>query len=95
MNTGVSSLLSNTVISDIDDLAFAPDGFLYAADSEATIIADLCRIDPLTGISVNLGSTGVTELNGLLAIPEPATLLLFGLGAVMLNKKSLRSPHSQ
>lgn len=72
---------------DIDSLAFSSDGYLYAADSEALAVADLYQINPLTGITTNLGSTGVTELNGLLAVPEPCTLLLLGLGGVMIRKR--------
>lgn len=89
IETGNISLVANTPLLDIDALTFAPDGYLYAADSEANYVADLYRIDPLTGVATNLGSTGLKGLNGLQAIPEPATLLFFGLGALVLcsNKR--------
>lgn len=61
------------------------DGYLYAADSQAGVVADLYRIDPLTGSMVNLGSTGIVELNGLMAVepsvvPLPSAILLCTLG---------------
>ena len=85
--TGDITLIADTPIIDIDALTFAPDGYLYAADSEAARVSNLYRIDPLTGNTVDLGSTGLYGLNGLLAVPEPATLLLFSLGAVILRRK--------
>ncbi len=84
VDTGSSSFIAETICPDIDALTYAPDGFLYAADSRAGTVADLYRIDPLTGESFNLGTTGITELNGLLAIPEPATFLLLSLGGMAL-----------
>lgn len=44
-------------------------------------------MDTLTGIAMNMGSSGVMELNGLLAIPEPATILVLALGVVIIRRK--------
>lgn len=84
--SGNASLISELNVSDIDCLTYAPDGFLYGADAYLGV-ADMYRIDPLTGQLFNLGSTGITELNGLLAIPEPVTLLLLGLGGLTLSRR--------
>lgn len=81
-----ASLISRMNVSDIDCLTYAPDGFLYGADSILGA-ADLYKIDPLTGQLFNLGTTGIIELNGLLAVPEPVTLLLLGFGGMALLRR--------
>lgn len=85
INTGSMMLVSQTICSDIDELTFAPDGYLYAIDSLGTP-ANIYRIDPSTGISVDLGTTDL-PLSGLIAIPEPATISLISLGLLALTKK--------
>jgi len=85
ITNGSVSLISNTPILDIDALTFASDGYLYATDALLTV-ADLYRVDPLTGTTVNFGSTGLTEVNGLLAIgdielvPVPSAVILGSIG---------------
>jgi hypothetical protein len=71
---------------DIDSLAFS-DGYLYAADSEAVTVADLYQINPSSGLTTNLGSTGVKELNGLATVPEPTVIP--APGAVLLGSIGL------
>ncbi len=87
LNSGSLSLINSMSVSDIDTLTFAPDGYLYGTDSLAGVVADLYQIHPVTGALTNLGSTGVTEADGLLAVPEPATVLLVGLGGLALRRR--------
>lgn len=75
METGEVALISDTPFLDIDTLTFAPDGYLYATDSEAGWAAHLYRIDPLTGTATDLGGTGITGFNGLSAVPKPAPVI--------------------
>jgi hypothetical protein len=51
-----------TIISDV---AFAPDGTLYASSPTG----DLYSIDPITGAKTLLFNTGITQLSGLAAAP--------------------------
>lgn len=62
--------------SDVDELTFGPDGFLYGVDSQAGAMTHLLRIDPATATVEDLGSTGVTEITGLVAIRQPVTLAI-------------------
>ena len=75
-------------LPDLDTLTYL-DGFLYAADSLRGFDADLYKIDPDTGLAINLGKTGVTGLNGLAAmpseIPAPASMLLLASAAIGLG----------
>ncbi len=90
MITGEASLVGVMAL-DIDTLTFASDGYLYGADSKAGIVADIYRIDPLTGVAFNIGSSGVVELNGLLAIqdtvvvPIPSAFILCSIGIVFVS----------
>jgi hypothetical protein len=61
---------------DVDDLTFGPDGFLYGVDSQAGVMTHLLRIDPATAVVEDLGSTGVTEITGLVAIRQPIALAI-------------------
>jgi hypothetical protein len=72
-------------------------GFLYNGTSWTTLSYPGSVNTYAYGISgnnivgnYNYGS-GMPAHAFIYTIPEPATLLLFGLGAIMLNKKSLRS----
>jgi hypothetical protein len=87
IETGSVSLVGIMNVSDIDTLSFGPDGFLYGTDSEAGILSELYKIDPITASVQNLGSLGLIEVNGLLAIPEPCALCLLGLGGLVLVRK--------
>jgi DNA-binding beta-propeller fold protein YncE len=90
ISTGIASLITQLPVVDIDCFTYASDGFLYGADSRADWMADLYKINPSTGELFNLGNTGITELNGLLAIPEPipapSAILLGGFGIGIVNR---------
>jgi hypothetical protein len=60
--------------AEIQALAFAPDGTLYGARDA------LFRIDPATGVPVQIGSGGYSDIRGLAVIPEPALVRLVSLG---------------
>jgi len=67
-STGVVTLVrAGLPAPDIDSLSFGPDGFLYGADSLGGVVADLYQINPMSGELQNRGSTGIIELNGVLA----------------------------
>ena len=67
INTGSLSWIANLPVTDIDTLTFSTDGHLYGVDAKAGMVAALYKIDPHTGTTVNMGSTGIKELNGLVA----------------------------
>lgn len=60
--------------AEVQALAFAPDGTLYGARDA------LFRIDPATGVTVQIGSGGYSDIRGLAVIPEPSTFYLLSLG---------------
>ena len=83
--TGVLSLIADLGVNDVDAMTYGPDGFLYAADSEGGSTSDLYQINPADGTLINLGNTGILELNGIAAIvPNPAAVWLFGSGLIGL-----------
>lgn len=86
--TGLLTSIGAMSLTDADTLAYAGDGFLYTTDALTGTISDLWRIDPNTADVVNLGSTGVAAVNGLVAVPEPSTfyLLLIGIVATFIRK---------
>ena len=55
--------------SIISDVAFAPDGTLYASSPTG----DLYTIDPITGAKTLLFNTGIAQLSGLAAAPASPT----------------------
>ncbi len=84
VSTGYLNHIMDLGVLDADDMAWL-GGYLYAADSQAGVVADLYRIDPATGATVNLGSTGIAELNGLMAVetqavPLPGASILGSIG---------------
>jgi MYXO-CTERM domain-containing protein len=85
--SGALTLVGHTGLPDVDALTLGPSGMLFGTDSVAGISADLYGIDPNTGAGIVLGNTGVVEVNGLCAIPEPGTLTLLALGALTLLRR--------
>jgi len=61
-------------------------GYLYGTDSGA----QMWKIDPTNGYKNLISSLGY-DFYGLTYVPEPATLLLLGLGAVVLRRKVIFS----
>ncbi len=65
-------------------LAFHPESnILYGIDNWS---GELYTIDITTGIPTLVGSTGLSNPLGLEFVPEPATLCLLALGALILRK---------
>lgn len=67
---------------EIQALAFGSDGTLYGARNA------LFKIDTTTGIPVEIGSGGYSDMRGLGLIPEPSSFCLFGLGMIGLLWRS-------
>lgn len=82
---------SGTLIGPIADfdlliaLDFAPNGVMYGASSQITDDS-LYIIDLDTGRGTLIGVTNA-NLEALASIPEPGTLLLLGLGGLLLRKR--------
>jgi len=83
--TGSGTLLHEySSILNMSGLAFLPDGTLYATDNWSGY---LYTLDILSGSTQLIGDTGLGNALGLTCVPEPATLLLLSLGAVIARKK--------
>lgn len=69
----------NQVLYISEDSTFTRTGELYAADYSGNIFLT----NPITGNGTKIGNTGVIRGTlGLVAIPEPCTILLLGLGGL-------------
>lgn len=76
-NTGITTDVNPSVSGsgDIQTLEFGPDGLLYGAR------LDLFRIDPITGVAVNIGGNFIGDVRGLAApdsVPIPSAVWLLG-----------------
>ena len=82
---GASTMISTTSASNAHGLTYNNnDGYLYAIEP---VFGKLYQIDPTDGASTMISTTSASNAYGLAYVPEPATLLLLGLGAVMLRRK--------
>lgn len=82
--TAAATVLFRLPPGDLDTLAFAGDGMLYASDADGSVEADLIRIDPATGDLEVLENTGIVGLNGLTAVPCPCPPDLDGDGVLTI-----------
>jgi hypothetical protein len=92
--TGATTLVGLTGLGDpfiLGGLTFAGDGNLYAALSNQGGPSFLYRVNQTTGAATLIGNIGFTGVSGLtsgnvadVAIPEPVSLAVFGLGLVGL-----------
>jgi len=83
-STGQGTLLHEYGIENLAGLAFLSDGTLYANDNWS---GNLYTLDIADGSTELIGNTGIGNLLGLAVVPEPATLILFGLGSLILRKR--------
>lgn len=74
-STGELTYVGRMAVTDMDALTFGADGFLYGVDSQAGRMAHLMKIDPATAVVEDLGNTGVSEANGIVAIREPRIII--------------------
>lgn len=87
--TGAGTAVGPIGFGTVEGIAFASDGTLYGiSDLLGGGTGQLITIDPLTGAGTAI-ATVITSgnMDGLAYIPEPATLLLLGLGALALRKR--------
>jgi hypothetical protein len=65
------------------DIDFAPDGYIYNTNYSWYLF----KIDPATAEQTEAGSGGLGPFGGIASdVPEPATLLLFGMGVPLVSK---------
>jgi len=81
--TGSSELVGDAGQSLVGLAYNSNDGFLYGTTG---LDHSLFRIDPYTTDFELVGDAGY-NIDGLAYVPEPSTLLLLGLGVVILRRK--------
>jgi hypothetical protein len=79
--TGSGTFLFEYGIVNLSGLTFLPDGTLYATDNWS---GDLYKLDISSSSTQLIGNTGLGNALGLTSIPEPATIMLLGLGGLIL-----------
>lgn len=79
---GTSVSILNTFL---DGLGFSPAGNLFASIGGPD--GGFASVDIATGTATFIGDTGVGGLSGISFVPEPATIGLLGLGAMLILRK--------
>ena len=89
LDDGETHLIVSCSGTDLSQsLAFAPDGRLYAlgqaTDARGAAVSSFARLDPRDGRIIGPVITFPGDYRGLELVPEPATVLLLGLGGFAL-----------
>lgn len=79
-------------VDTVGGLVFGPNGTLYAAISADGVTSEWFSINPTTGVATDIGSIGSYDIVGLALlgspvvnpVPEPASFVFFGTGALVL-----------
>jgi len=64
------------------DIDFAPDGYIYHTNFSWYLF----KMDPATAEQTMVGFGGFGPFGGIASVPEPATLLLLGLGGPIVSR---------
>lgn len=82
--TGSGTILHEYSINNLAGLTFLPDGTLYATDNWS---GNLYILDILSDSTQLIGDTGFGNALGLTSVPEPATIIMLGLGGLVVHRR--------
>jgi len=82
--TGSGTFLYEYSIPNLEGLTFLQDGTLYATDNWS---GNLYLLDILSDSTQLMGDTGLGNALGLTSVPEPATIMLMGLGGLIVIRR--------
>jgi hypothetical protein len=94
-NVSTSGAGLDPSVDTVGGLVFGPDGTLYTSISADGVTSEWFSINPKTGVATDIGSIGSYDIVGLAllgsstvhpppTVPEPASLVLIGTGALLL-----------
>jgi hypothetical protein len=92
INTYVEDISGNYIVGSFNYSSDHRQGFLYNGSTWTTLNYPEAYATYVTGISGNkiIGYYAASNVHGFIyTIPEPATLLLFGLGAMIIRKRKV------